>query len=306
MPIHERAYRHYGGRRHGRLSRCITVARSGISLALKKRGLIALVLLGVTPAFVLAVLIYQASKAEEFISLASKLIYSGSEWEELVGRTATVADIWQVIFSRFFMWQLIPVGIIVAYVGPELVSQDLRVRALQLYFSRPLTRLDYVLGKFMTVAVFVAMVTLVPAFLLYVVGVILSRSIAILGETWPTLLAVFGAYLLISLVAGVVVLACSSLSRRSGYVALAWALLLILSDVACGLVSDSGLGATPRREWSHLLSLRANVVQVLTRLFGVQSEYKFDWAASAFVLAVVVLVALGVLFHRLQTLEGEH
>ena len=106
---------------------------------------------------------------------------------------------------------------------------------------------------------------------------------------------------MITVLAGVLVLACSSLSRRSGYVAIAWAMLVIVSDAAHALVRDA-LGLN----WSHLLSLRANVAQVVTRIFGVQPAYKFDWLASLFVLAAVSVVAFGLLLRRVQVLEGEH
>jgi len=300
MPIHERSYRHWEGKRRGRLSRSLTIARSGVALALKKRGLVALVLLGITPAFIFGVLLYQASKVEEFMGLASHLLW-GIDWSGLLGKTPTTQTIWQMLFSKFLIVQLIPVGIVVAYVGPELISLDLRVRALQIYFSRPLTRADYLLGKLMVIGVFVAMVTLVPGVLLYLVGVVLEKSIHVVAETYTVFLAVLGAYVLITLVAGAVVLACSSLSRRSGYVVVLWVMLIILGEVAHGLVGDA-----MAQSWSHLLSLRANVAQVLSRLFNVAPEYKFDWAASLFVLGVVFLAAVGVLFTRLQSLEGEH
>jgi ABC-type transport system involved in multi-copper enzyme maturation permease subunit len=300
MPIHERSYRHWEGKRRGRLSRSLTIARSGVTLALKKRGLVALVLLGITPAFLFGVLLYAAPKVDEFMRLASHLLW-GIDWTGLLGKTPTLAAIWQLLFSKFLIVQLIPVAIVVAYVGPELISHDLRMRALQIYFSRPLTRADYLLGKLMVIGVFVAMLTLVPGVLLYIVGVVLERSIHIVGETYTVLLGVVGAYVLITLVAGAVMLACSSLSRRSGYVAIAWAMLIILGDVAHGLVA----GAMAQK-WSHLLSLRANVAQVLTRLFDAPPQYKFDWAASLFVLAAVFLAAALVLFKRLRSLEGEH
>ncbi|GAH33968.1 unnamed protein product [marine sediment metagenome] len=300
MPIHEQGYRHYDGRRRGRIWRSVTIARSGIRLALKKRKLVAFVLLAVTPAIVLGVLIYLASRMTEFIELANRFM-PHVPWKELVGENVTVAAVWKVIFSRFLMWQLIPVGVIVTFVGPELISQDLRVRALQLYFSRPLTRIDYVLGKLVVVAVFVAMITLAPALLLYLVGVVLSRSITVVGETYPTLIAVFAGYLLITLVGGVLVLACSSMSRRSPYVAAVWGMLVILSDVAYGLVGDAMAA-----RWAHLLSIRANVVQVLARLFGVKPAYDFVWWPSLIILGALVAAALVVIFRRLRSLEGEH
>ena len=85
MPIHERGYRHYAGRRRGRPWRALTIATSGVKLALKRKALIALVLLGVVPAFLLAMLVYQASRVGDFTVLAGGVMYSADEWTDLFG-----------------------------------------------------------------------------------------------------------------------------------------------------------------------------------------------------------------------------
>ena len=46
--------------------------------------------------------------------------------------------------------------LLVVLAGPNLISRDLRFNALPLYFSRPLTRLDYFLGKLGVIAALVA------------------------------------------------------------------------------------------------------------------------------------------------------
>ncbi len=48
-------------------------------------------------------------------------------------------------------------------VGPNLISQDLRFNAIPLYFSRPVRRFDYFLGKLGVIATFLAAVSIVPA-----------------------------------------------------------------------------------------------------------------------------------------------
>jgi hypothetical protein len=106
---------------------------------------------------------------------------------------------------------------------------------------------------------------------------------------------------LITLVAGTVMLACSSLSRRSGYVAILWVMLIILGEVAYRRVLTL-MG----QNWSHLLSLNENVAQVLSRIFGTALEFPVDWTASLLVLGAVVLAAIGLLFARLRSLEGAH
>ena len=42
---------------------------------------------------------------------------------------------------------LVALALLVLLVGPSLISQDLRFNAIPLYFSRPLRRFDYFVGK---------------------------------------------------------------------------------------------------------------------------------------------------------------
>jgi hypothetical protein len=191
--------------------------------------------------------------------------------------------------------------VIVAYVGPDLIAHDLRTRALQVYYSRPMTRLDYLFGKLMVLAVFIGIVTLVPALLLYVVGVVLEKSITVVGATWSTPLGIVGAYLVLALVTGSVVLTCSSFTRRTGYAAMTWGAAAVLSDVGYALLRE-----TLAVKWAYMVSLRANVLQLAAMILRVQMPYEEDWFPSFFVLTVVVIVSWAVLLRRAAALEGEH
>lgn len=310
MPIHERGYRHWEGTLRGRLWRSFAIARSGTELALRKRSLISLVLLCITPSFLFAVALFVVSRDPQNIAKIGKLLGEGTSWARFVGKDLSPAHLWALLYSRFLMIQLISVAVIVTSVGPELISKDLRAGALQVYYSRPMTRRDYILGKLMIVAVFVGLITLVPAVLLYLVGVVLSKEFAVVGQTFHVLLGIVGAYLVIAFVAGVLVLTISSLSRRSAHVGILWALLMVLPEVAYWLVKATYVGVTGSasspKNWSHLLSIRANVVQLIAKIFGLKDVYAFDWFASFFVLTVLMVAALGLLFRRVQTLEGEH
>jgi hypothetical protein len=156
-------------------------------------------------------------------------------------------------------------------------------------------------GKLLVVAAFVGIITFVPAVLLYIVGVILEKDPGILLASWHTLFGIVAGYGFIALVAGVLVLFCSSLSRRSVTVAMTWAVVVVVPEVVYKLVRGTMAPA-----WAHLVSVHANVSQVLARLFGAQPPYDYDWFASFFVLAALLAVALGVLFRRVRTMGGEH
>ena len=63
--------------------------------------------------------------------------------------------------------------------GPNLISQDLRYNALPLYFSRPLRRIDYFVGKLGVIVALLGMVIIVPAVVAYVLGLLFSLDITI-------------------------------------------------------------------------------------------------------------------------------
>ena len=65
-----------------------------------------------------------------------------------------------------------------------MISQDFRSRAFLLYFSRPLTKVQYIAGKAATISLYLLCVTMFPALLLYLVGVLLSPDISVLYATW--------------------------------------------------------------------------------------------------------------------------
>ena len=91
-------------------------------------------------------------------------------------------DYFLLIELRFSM-------ILILLIGPNLISQDLRFNALPLYFSRPLRRIDYFLGKLGIIAAFLAMVVIVPCIIAYVLGLLCSLDITIIRDTWRLLVA---------------------------------------------------------------------------------------------------------------------
>ena len=60
---------------------------------------------------------------------------------------------------------------------------------MPLYFSRPLRRIDYFLGKLGVIAAFLGMVIIVPSIVAYVLGMLFSLDITILRDTFGILLA---------------------------------------------------------------------------------------------------------------------
>jgi len=106
----------------------------------------------------------------------------------------------------------------------------LRYNALPLYFSRPLRRMDYFFGKFGVIAALLAAIIILPSLVAYVFGLLFSLDITIIRDTSRILFASVAYGLIIALSAGMLMLALSSLSRNSRYIALFWMGIWILTS----------------------------------------------------------------------------
>ena len=98
-------------------------------------------------------------------------------------------EVWTLCYSYFLLTEMRFSMILILIVGPSLISQDIRFNALPLYFSRPLRRIDYFLGKLGVIGAFLGMVLVVPSIVAYVLGLLFSRDISILVDTFPLLIA---------------------------------------------------------------------------------------------------------------------
>jgi ABC-2 type transport system permease protein len=133
-----------------------------------------------------------------------------------------------------------------------LISLDLRFNALPLYFSRPLRRFDYFVGKLGVIFWFLAAVVILPSLIAYALGMACSLDISILRDTFMILVNSIFFGLVVTVSAGLFILALSSLTRNSRYVALLWVGIWIISSVTSGILDsaqEQQKGYARRREF---------------------------------------------------------
>lgn len=128
-------------------------------------------------------------------------------------------------YSRYPIVLQAVVGIFLAAQAPVLVARDLRFRTITLYFSRPLTRLDYVAAKYaaMTSALFVLMA--VPLAVLYAGGLLATFPAG--RETADFVLGLAGVAAFSLVLAGIGLLLASATTRRGLGVAIIIGVLLV-------------------------------------------------------------------------------
>jgi ABC-2 type transport system permease protein len=149
----------------------------------------------------------------------------------LAGPREYRVEIWTLCFHYFLSWELWFSMVLVLLVGPNLISQDLRYNAMPLYFSRPLRRIDYFVGKLGVIITLLSTVMIAPCVIAYALSLLFSLDITIVRDTSRILLAGVTYGLVIAISAGMLMLALSSLSRNSRYVALFWMAIWILTGI---------------------------------------------------------------------------
>jgi hypothetical protein len=192
--------------------------------------------------------------------------------------------------------------LIVAWYGSGMISEDVRRKAHLLYFARPLTRLDYLLGKWLPLVLLGSLATLGPGLVICTVAAFGSPSWSFVTEGGDTIWKMI-AYSLISVcVQSSLVLAISSLTRRKAHaLAVSLGFFALLGGLGAML---SGMN---REHTWQVLSVFGCFRRVALAIFDMKRILHFhgDWNAGYAwgMLGFWLVLAWFVLFWRTRRLE---
>lgn len=98
-------------------------------------------------------------------------------------------------FLLFLSMQSFFAFILTAFIGPGLISPDLANGALTLYLCRPLSRLEYVLGKMAVLGIVLSWVTWIPGLVLFFVQASLSGWSWMIANLWIVSGIILGSWI---------------------------------------------------------------------------------------------------------------
>jgi hypothetical protein len=138
-----------------------------------------------------------------------------------------IAQTRRVVWSRLLLAfmrvpQAVLLAVVIGLVAPTLVSRDLRAKAWLVYFTRPVGRLEYILGKAAILGVLVAAITVLPALALWLMGVLVSPSVWVAVDTWDLPLKAVAASVVLAVPTVLLALAYSSVTAESRIASFAW------------------------------------------------------------------------------------
>lgn len=199
---------------------------------------------------------------------------------------------WNWLLSTFMRYpQGLVTLMIVGLIVPPLISRDVRSRAFLLYYSRPITRFEYMLGKFSIPASVLLMVTLVPALFLYVFGVMLSPDLTVLRDTWDIPFRIVIATAVCVIPTALIGLLFSSMTQESRFAGFAWFTVWGLGAVVWWVIymSNSDGGNVPfDSNWS-LISIYSTIGRVQAWIFGLETDMSRTWPSIVMLTIITVL-----------------
>ena len=147
--------------------------------------------------------------------------------------------LWRSAFLFMTKAELLWVLLVAARVGPGLIADDLKARALPIYFAKPLQPWSYVTGKWLVIAIFIALVLLIPNLLSLVCGTLLTggpgTNVDALAMGWELLVCGIG----VMVFGGFMMLALSSLCSDKRLVVVGWLALCLLPMAAQAIISET-------------------------------------------------------------------
>ncbi len=203
-------------------------------------------------------------------------------------------------YIRFMEGQQIIVMILLAFSGSLLVGADFRLRALPFYLARRIDRWHYIVGKLLAVSAVIALLTVIPALLLFLEYGMFTASTQYWIDNWQIPVSVLAFGLVLCVVNSILLVTLSAYLQRIVPITIAWATIFVLLGVLAGYLRR----ATDNETW-RLLDPWWDMRIVGRLCFGTfRTETEQDLAWKAFGLLVLVCsVALAALVHRVRAVD---
>lgn len=282
MAVYRRSYRPYSGALTAEWSRFLVLFRySRRNLFRSKFLTVFFVLCFFWPIACLA-WIYVAHSA----SILAKL-----------GLPPEIISIDNKFFLLFITVQGVLAFLLTAFAGPGLVSPDLANGALPLYFCRPFSRAEYVLGKSSVLGILLSQITWIPGVILFLI----QASFA--GATWTgDNLWIAGSLVLGSLIwIAILSLLAMAISAWVKWRIVAGALLLAVMFFGAGF--GEAINGVLRIQGGHFFNLVYLVATVWTNLFLVDSDRAISAGQAWIALLAYCSICLWLLMRKVRAYE---
>jgi len=282
MAVYRRGYQRYQGKIEGRLRRFLVLPRFSWKRMFRQR---------------LIVLILVAATVYPLLCAAFVYLSNNADLLNLIPTLRNSIEINDKFFMAFMSAQKIFAVFLAALTGPGLIAPDVANNALQLYFSRPLTRLDYALGRLAALLGLLSLVTWIPCLALFLLQSVMA------GDGWGLANWRLGFGTLAGFLLWIFLVALTALASS------AWVKLRV---IAGGLILgfffiSSGVAVMVngvfRATWGYLLNPSWAVERIASALIGMEAPDGPGAAAALTAFIVIVFLLAFILERKLRPVE---
>jgi ABC-2 type transport system permease protein len=276
MPIHDQGYQRYLGTRSAIGRSWQVMTRAGVLSVVSKRVFLGMMLWAWAPFVVRAVQIYVSATFTQASFLAPK------------GET----------FREFLDQQGLFVFFVTIYVGAGLIANDRRANALQLYLSKPMTSAEYIAGKLAILCIFLTGVTFLPAMMLLLTQAIFAGNLTFVRNNLYLVPAITLYSVALVMLASTTMLALSSLSKSSRFVAVMYAGLFFFTLSLFNALR--GITGSTQFAW---LAPTAALQQLGDVIFRLTPRYQLSPAIAGLTVVILIAGSVWILMRRVRGVE---
>ena len=282
MAVYRRNYKPYSGKLTAEWSRCLVLFRYSRRNLFRSKFLTGLFVVCFFYPLVCLLRIY--------------IVHNATFLQEVgVGKEVLAID--NEFFFHFMGVQGAFAFLLTAFAGPGLISPDLANGALPLYFCRPFSRAEYVLGKSSVLAILLSQITWVPGLILFAV----QAGLAGASWTW-TNLWLAGSLILSSLIwIAILSLLAMALSAWVRWKIVAGALLLGVMFFGAGFAQ--AINAVLRTDAGHFFDVGYLMGTVWNALFKVDVTHAIPVAQAWVALLGYCAICLALLVRKVRAYE---
>lgn len=250
MSVYKRDYRAYSGRLTAPWQRIAVLVRYGMTEVWSSKITIGLFIFSLLPFVIFLVQIYFANNPA-----ARLLVFKGH---------VRLLDIDAQFFVRMLQGQCYLALAVAAWIAPRLISFDLSDNALPILLSHPVSRVGYLLGKFLALFVALSAVTWVPCLVIFAYQGYSSEQPWVAANLQIAVGMFLGSAIWIVLLSFIGLALSAWVKWRVVATGAIFAAVLVPAGVG-GIVS-----AVMRTKWGYLLNLPIMTSQLWRRLLGAE------------------------------------
>jgi ABC-2 type transport system permease protein len=214
-----------------------------------------------------------------------------------LGAGSQIVKIDNKFFLLFMQVQGVLAFVLTAFAGPGLISPDLANGALALYFCRPFSRAEYVIGKISVLAILLSQITWIPGLMIFAV----QGSLA--GVQWTSENLWIAASLILSSLIWIAILSllATALSAWVKWRIVAGALLLAVLFLGAGFAQ--AIDAVMRTQSGHFIDLVYLMATVWNSLFRTDAERAMSSLSAWIALLIYCGICLALLIRKVRAFE---